>query len=348
MKKKIIYLLLFISVNFSFGQKKFILVIDPGHGGRHPGAISPFSKKKEKDIVLDISLKLGQYIKKNLPGIKIIYTRTTDKYIGLKERSEMANKNKADLFLSIHCNAHSKSKKLFGAETYVMGVHKNKENLEVAKRENSVIKLEEDYSTKYQAFDETSPESLISMSLLQSAFLDNSLYFSSDLQTEFKKVGRKDNGVRQGPFYVICFNSMPSVLIECGYLTNKKEEKFLTSKKGKRKLAYAIYNAVKKYKQHFDKEKKTEEKIVSNSKNIIYYSVQLLASSKKIKKNNPIYKDFPFLMEYKEKEFYKYTVGNEETLWSAKKLRKKVIKKGYKNAFIVLFKGGKKISLQKK
>ena len=230
------------------------VVIDAGHGGRDPGASSKYSK--EKDIALAVALKTGGYIENNFPGVKVIYTRSTDKFIPLHKRGEIANKSNADLFISIHCNANNSSK-IYGTETYVLGVEEDRtnRNMQVAMKENAAILLEEDAAAKYDNFDPNSPESLISLTLFQGDKLDKSLVVAEKIQRQFsERVGRKDRSVQQAGFLVLWKTSMPSVLVELGYLSNPTEEKFLRSKDGQVFMASAIYRAFKEYKREFEKE----------------------------------------------------------------------------------------------
>jgi N-acetylmuramoyl-L-alanine amidase len=223
-----------------------VVVIDAGHGGHDPGNMG--KKTKEKDIALKVSLKLGKYIEKNIPGVKVVYTRTTDKYLALDERAAIANKNKADLFICIHANSHTTSKP-FGTETFVMGMHKDESNFEVAKRENSVILMDENHEERYEGFDPNSPESYILFSITQSAYQESSLLFAQKVEKQFKsKVGRTSRGVKQAGFLVLWKTTMPSVLIETGFLSNATEEKFLAEEKGQDLMASAIYRAFKEYK----------------------------------------------------------------------------------------------------
>ncbi|CAN5392040.1 hypothetical protein BH10BAC4_BH10BAC4_01550 [soil metagenome] len=222
------------------------VVIDAGHGGKDPGTRGLFLK--EKDVALKIALKVGGYIEKNLPGVKVIYTRKDDRYIALDERAEIANRNKADLFICIHANAVSKET-INGTETYVMGPHKSVGNLDVAKRENSVIMLDDNYEERYEGFDPNSPESNILFSIAQSAYQESSLKFAGKVESEFKsRVGRKSHGVKQAGFWVLWRTAMPSVLIEVGFLTNNKEEKFLKEDANQNLVASGIYRAFKDYK----------------------------------------------------------------------------------------------------
>lgn len=229
------------------------VVLDPGHGGKDPGNLGTGRfKQKEKDIALDIAKRVGGYINESFPEIKVIYTRDTDVFIGLNERADIANKSDADLFISIHCNAAA-SNAAYGVETFALGLHASEENLKVAMKENQAIFLEDDYEAKYEGFDPNSPESIIAMTIMQSAFLEQSLKISSFIQGQFKeRVGRKDRGVKQAGFLVLRRTSMPSILIELGFLTNPAEEDFLNSENGRSYMASAIYRGFRDYKERIE------------------------------------------------------------------------------------------------
>ncbi|MEQ9288155.1 MAG: N-acetylmuramoyl-L-alanine amidase [Cyclobacteriaceae bacterium] len=245
--------LVFISFN-NVGLREYkvdTIVIDAGHGGRDPGTHGKFSN--EKDIALKIALETGEIIKKYLPDVKVIYTRTGDSYPSLYERAELANKNGADLFMSIHCNSAPYSSKVHGTETYVMGLHKTEENFEVAKRENSVISLEENAEENYDGFDPNSPESYILFQLYQNAYINNSLMIAQNVEDQFKnRVGRRSRGVKQAGFLVLWKTSMPSILIETGYLSNEQEEKDLNDELQQTYIASGIFRAFRKYKQDLE------------------------------------------------------------------------------------------------
>src|SRR5258705_4227112 len=221
------------------------VVIDAGHGGHDSGCLG--SHAKEKDVTLAVALKLGKFITDNYKDIKVIYTRKTDVFIGLDERAAVANDNKADLFISIHCNSGAKA--AYGVETYVMGLHRTEENLAVSKRENSVVLLEKDYKTKYEGFDPDSPEGNIIFTLYQNAYLEQSLKISTLVQMEASDfAGRHNRGVKQAGFLVLYKTTMPSILVETGFLTNPAEERYMLSKEGQEKLAYSLFRAFSKYK----------------------------------------------------------------------------------------------------
>ncbi|MBK9637775.1 MAG: N-acetylmuramoyl-L-alanine amidase [Bacteroidetes bacterium] len=239
----------FVHLSFT-GQSKDTykiktIVIDAGHGGHDAGCLG--SSSREKHVALDIALKLGKMIETNYPDINVIYTRKSDVFIPLHERANIANRAHADLFICIHLNAGAKA--AYGSETYVMGNHKTESNLDVAKRENATILLEDDYLKKYDGFDPNSPEANIIFSLYQSQFMSQSLLFASNIQDEFTEyAGRNNRGVKQAGFLVLYKTAMPAVLIECGFLTHEPEEKFLASDKGQLTMATSIYRAFKEYK----------------------------------------------------------------------------------------------------
>jgi len=320
------------------------VVIDAGHGGRDPGAIGKISK--EKDIVLNVALKLGEYIKQYMPDVKVVYTRTKDVFVPLNKRAEIANKNEADLFISIHANAIA-TPKIYGAETFVLGLHRTKENLEVAKLENSVIVLEEDYSTTYEGFDPNSSESYIIFELMQNIHIDQSIYMASLVQSQFKdRVGRRDRGVKQAGFLVLRQAAMPSVLVELGFLTNNTEEKFIASDKGQTFMASAIFRAVRTYKEEFDAKSKMEDIALNKPETTsnVNYRIQVASSKKKIKEGTSIYKKFEDVWEFKDGDRYKYTTAYSTDfnaiLDSLKSVRNKV-----SDAFVIAFNGEQKISV---
>lgn len=243
--------LFFINKFYAFADgidkyKVKTVVIDPGHGGKDSGALGKHSM--EKDVVLAIALKLGKYIEENFDDVNVIYTRTTDVFIPLYKRAEIANENDADLFISIHANGLA-NPAIYGTETLVLGLHRENENFEVAKRENSVILLEDDYTTRYEGFDPNSPESYIIFTLMQNIYYEQSIDFAKDVQDQFRdRARRMDRGVKQQGLLVLAQTSMPGVLVETGFITNKNEEKYLNSEQGQDYIASAIYRAFKAYK----------------------------------------------------------------------------------------------------
>jgi N-acetylmuramoyl-L-alanine amidase len=239
---------LFFSSFSPLGIKKYgvkTIVIDAGHGGKDPGCHG--KSHHEATVTLQVALELGRILKENLPGIKVYYTRMSDKFVELHERANIANRNHADLFISLHCNSGPTS--VFGTETFTMGLHHTEGNLEVAKRENEVILKEEDYKSKYDGFDPHSPQGHIMFSLYQNAFIESSLNLAQKIEAQFKtRVGRESRGVKQAGLLVLWKTTMPAVLIELGFLTNAKEEQYLTNKTNQKLLASGIYRAIKAYK----------------------------------------------------------------------------------------------------
>lgn len=247
--KKLYTILLFLG--FIFNAFAFTVVLDAGHGGHDAGAVGSFSK--EKNINLRFTLLVGDMIKKNIPDAKVIYTRDKDIFVDLNERARIANRNKADLFVSIHTNS-SKNTSANGMETFTLGVARSKENMEVAMLENSVIKHEEDYLTKYEGFDPNSVDSYIMFEFMKDQYTDRSITCADFIQTKMIQTSkRNDRGVRQAGFLVLRATAMPSVLVELGFISNKDEEKYLNNNDNQVKLATAIFNGIKEYKHELDK-----------------------------------------------------------------------------------------------
>jgi len=347
------------------GTKIRTVVIDAGHGGKDPGANT--KRVKEKDIALSVALKVGKYIEDNVKDVKVIYTRKTDKFIPLYERGEIANRNNADLFISIHCNANNNAS-VYGAETYVLGTEEKRErlNLNAAMLENAAILLEDDASEQYGDFDPKSPESIIGLTLFQSTYLDQSLVFASKVQQQFtERVGRRDRSVQQAGFLVLWKTAMPSVLIELGYLSNPKEEAFLASEKGQVYLASAIYRAFKEYKVEFEKENnaygyRAEALGIDNTEKPkddkptpepapaggLDYRVQFYTSPKVLPLTDPRFKSLTDVATYEHNGMIKYTSGHFTTLNQALSHQAKVRNAGFSDAFVVVFDQGKRISLE--
>lgn len=337
-------------------RKNWVIVIDPGHGGRDPGALGSFSY--EKNITLAVSLKTGELIERNISNVKVIYTRKTDTFVELADRANIANKNKADLFISIHANWHRLSS-TYGAETYIMGHHKDQQNLEVAMKENEVILLEKDYSTRYEGFDPKSPESYIIFTLMQSAFFEQSTNLASKIQNQFREqVKRYDRGVKQAGFWVLYMTTMPSVLIELGFISNPSEEKYLNSKQGQDDLAMAIFNASRDYIEEVDKksgisaiklESKTDSvasvKNDDTNENQIFFTVQIVSSVKKIELKPQNFKNIKDVNELHIGNRYRYTTGKFTDYNEALSYRKK-IESLYPDAFIIAVKENKILPLQ--
>ncbi len=352
------------------------VVIDAGHGGKDPGALGTGRyKKTESDLALDVALKVREYIQKYYSNVEVIMTRETDVFLELRERTRIANKAKADLFISIHCNTNGNTR-AFGSETYVIGLHKSESNLETAKRENQVIFLEEDYEENYEGFDPSSPESMIALSMMQSQYLESSIYFADLVQDQFReRVHRRDRGVKQAGYWVISQTVMPSVLIELGFISNHSEEDFLNSEQGQVYLSSAIYRAFKQYKTMVEGvdtsvspvEKSNEDKLAEEQKEesvstttedvkpepqvkavsaLPVFSVQLHASKDQIETVPNNFKGLNGVVERQEGEVYKYSVGSVTAFESAVEIQREVRDKGYKDAFIIAMYKGKRISLQ--
>jgi N-acetylmuramoyl-L-alanine amidase len=326
--------------------KKWVIVIDPGHGGRDPGALGSMSR--EKDINLAIALKTGEYISKNMPDVKVVYTRKSDITVDLYERPKIANESKADLFISIHTNWTS-SKSVLGAETFVMGLTKDAQNLEVAMKENSVMMLEEDYSTKYQGFDPKSPESYIMFTLMQNVFLKQSTNLASKIQTQFtERVSRKDRGVKQAGFWVLFNTSMPSVLIETGFLSNSSEERFLMSEQGQDYLASAIFRACRDYIAEINSRSialadlKRDTAMTASLDpapatpvpDEVSFMVQVSSSSARIEIKPGNFKGLKEINEISSGKIYKYASGKFDRYEEAARHRKEVARI-YPDAFVI-------------
>ena len=312
------------------------VIIDPGHGGKDPGAVS--NGFYEKIIALNTSLKLGQKLQDN--GIRIIYTRDRDRFVNLLERANIANKSDAQLFLSIHCNAHSSQ--AYGAETFVLGLHANQRNFEVAKKENSVIFFEDDYESAYAGFDPNNPESVIGLTLMQEEYLDQSIIAASYIQNGFvNRLNRKNRNIKQAGFIVLKYTYMPSVLIELGFLSNKKEGAYLNSVKGQSEMADAIANAVIKYKNEFFNNLSTTNLKENNNNQIIYYRIQIAASNKLLELKPYNFKGLKSIDVVREGKVYKYLYGKHKSLEEAKKSLKTARDSGFNSSFVVTYQNNK-------
>jgi len=328
-------------------EKPFTVVIDPGHGGKDTGNLGTkrFKNKREKDVVLAVSLQIQEMMKKEMPNTKLILTRDKDVFIELKKRGEIANKANADLFISIHANAASF--KASGTETYVLGVHRNKTNLAVAKRENDVILLEEDYE-KHYSYDPHSPASIISLTLMQEDYLDQSIRMATIVENTFKNVGkRKSRGVKQAGFVVLHQTYMPSILIEIGFLTNKIEENFLRKKSGRKVIAKSIVAGIKKYKKELDKNRVIRQNIHQEGKVFpgVVFKTQIASSSTKLTTKSYNFKGLSGVERVKVGKYYKYYYGKTSDYNEIKQKQEIAVKKGYKSAFVVAFKGKERISI---
>ncbi|MDR1671899.1 MAG: N-acetylmuramoyl-L-alanine amidase [Bacteroidales bacterium] len=339
------------------------VVIDPGHGGKDPGTIGRLLKVREKDIVLDVSLQFGKMIEQAYPDIKVIYTRKTDVLIDLYKRGDIANKAQANLFISIHANWNEKTTPM-GAETYVMGNSRSKDNLELAKRENSVILIEDNYTERYEGFDPNSTESYIYFSLLQNAYLNQSLSFAAEVQEQFKAVGRVDRGVKDANFLVLWKTTMPSVLVELGFASHAEEEKFLASKEGRKQLAVSLFDAFCIYKKKIDErdalntatvqEKKPEEldrpsagetSVVPAEEKTepvkVEFCVQIATSGKPVEPTPQNFKKHKNVERIQSgANLYKYVVGRTSN-YSDTQYTLTMMRADFKDAFVVGIINGK-------
>lgn len=355
---------------------KFKVVLDAGHGGKDFGA--SYYGLAEKDIALSVTLKVGKILEKN-PNIEVIYTRSKDVFIELNERAAIANRNNASIFVSIHCNANENTS-AEGYETFVMGMHRNASNLEVAKKENEVVTMEKDYKLKYNGYDPKSPESAIGTSLLQEEYMDNSILLASRVQNGMAtNFGRKDRRVKQAGFLVLREISMPRILIEMGFISNKRESGYMNSEEGQAEISTGIANAIISYKNEFYGSGKNEPQIekyvpktpekpevkeavvekpsapevkpvvtetVSSNKGIVF-KVQIAASGKKLDLTPGNFKGLNDLsLTTDNGSIFKYMYGNASSYNDAKQNLAEAKAKGFEGAYIVAFKDGKKINVQ--
>ncbi|WP_296636865.1 N-acetylmuramoyl-L-alanine amidase [Polaribacter sp.] len=330
-------------------QKNHTIVLDAGHGGKDSG--NRGNGYYEKHIALKVTLAVGRILEKE-KDIKIIYTRKTDIYPELWKRGEIANNAKADLFVSIHCDSYLPRPEAHGAGTFVLGLRGNKKNLEFAKRENAVVLLEENYEQRYKGFNTNSVESVLGLSLLQEENLDKSLEIASLIQGNFtKQLNRLDRKVKQDNFQVLRETVMPSVLVELGFLTNKREGKYLNSKKGQLQMANAIADALKKYvtnlKINTVKNSAIAVTPLKEVSTVIEYKVQIASSKTKLATKSYNFKGLKNVQRIKVGRYYKYYYGITNSLKSTKKYLEKAKKKGYTSAFLVAFKNGEKVSVKK-
>ena len=343
----------------SVGAKDFVLVIDAGHGGHDSGAVGKYSE--EKQINLNVALKLGELIRANCPDVKVIYTRDKDVFIPLARRAEIANNAKADLFISIHTNALSGNETAKGTSTWTLGLAKSAENLEVAKRENAVILYEDDYHTRYAGFDPNSAESYIIFEFMQDKYMSQSVHLASLVQQQMKTVGRRnDRGVRQAGFLVLKASAMPSILIELGYLSTPEEERYLNTETGMASLADAIFRAFCTYRQeqtaHLSEGKPAgkgdsvsepaipPKPVGQETGNGIVFKVQIFAISHRLSDNDKHLEGLEGVDYYKENGLYKYTYGASPDYNKVLRLQKSVSNR-FKGAFVVAFRDGKKMDI---
>lgn len=319
-------------------SKAFTIVLDAGHGGKDPGRPTQYGYK-EKDIALSIVLKVGKLLSSE-KDINVIYTRKTDVFVDLFKRGKIANNADADLFVSVHCNAHNSN--AYGSETYVLGIHRNKTNMEVAKAENEVIYLEDNYEKHYEGFDPNSPESLIGLTLIQEDYLDQSILLADYVQGNFtNQLKRKNRGVKQAGFIVLHQTYMPSILIETGFITNKNEGDYLNSKKGQDQISKSIAQAILKYKSQL--EFNIGEQITANipqenkAFTLTVYKIQIAASSRNVKTSAKNFKGLRDVTVQKNGEIYRYFYSQTTDFKKAQQLKKEAIERGFKDAIIKRF-----------
>jgi N-acetylmuramoyl-L-alanine amidase len=362
--------------DLSAQKRNFVLVLDAGHGGRDPGAVGKISR--EKDITLSVVKKVGALVERNIPDVKVVFTRNTDVFVPLERRAAIANDHHADMFISVHTNA-AKSTAAYGAETYTLGLAKTKANLEVAMAENSVMMLEDDYKTRYQGFDPSSVDSYIMFEFMMDTYLDNSISFATDVQKQLTSTSKRhDRGVRQAGFWVLHRSACPSVLVELGFISNRSEELYLASERGQQELAKSIYSAFLKYKRNYDRRSgvnssgsvtpvpevagpepavvtpfeapvnhsadETGSSSVVKNDGVPVFKVQFMSSPTAISSNSGAFKGIKDASHYYEGGLYKYTVGYETDYTKANKLKNEVRRK-FPDAFVIAFVGEKKISI---
>ena len=381
MKQRILLFFSLVLVAVVAGAKDFTVVIDAGHGGKDPGAVSANGKLHEKDITLKVALMVGESIKKNHPEVKVLYTRKTDVFVGLNDRARMANKADADLFISIHVNA-AKNRSAKGAETFTLGVEEDRtnRNLDIAKRENGVILLEENHEKTYANFNPNSPESYIIFEYMQSEFVKESIHIAQYVQENFANdANRQDRGVRQAGFLVLNATSMPSILVELGYISNAEEAKYLASATAQRRLSNCISKAFDTYYADLMKLKDGAQYAVADGDSgngsveeeqrtaaatetaaassvaatavsatkgdAPVFKVQFLSSSKKLGQGNAAFKGLGPVSYYYDKGLYKYTYGESVNYNEILRTKRKVNEK-FKDAFIVAFLKGERIDTQ--
>lgn len=347
--------------------KDFVVVIDPGHGGHDPGAVG--KRGKEKNINLNVALKVGRLIQNNCNDVKVIYTRKTDVFIPLDRRAQIANNAKADLFISIHTNSVARSRTVRGAETYTLGLHRTEENLEVAKKENSVILIEDNYEQRYAGFNPNSSESYIIFEFVQDKNMEKSVKLATLIQKQFKNTAKRiDKGVHQAGFLVLRATSMPSVLVELGYISTPDEEQYLLSDAGTTTLSNSIYKAFLNYKREHDApiscskvqgqdlpepENKPEESMTevqtaadiqarTSAKPV--FKIQILVSNKVLPKGSKQLKGISPVSHYREKGLYKYTYGESTDYNKILRMKRNITPK-FKDAFIIAFKNGEKMNV---
>lgn len=341
----------------SMPVQAFTVVIDAGHGGDDPGAIGRVAR--EKTLNLNAALQLGDMIKEAYPEVDVVYTRSTDVFIPLHVRADIANKNKADLFISIHANA-SDNRSASGAETFVLGTDRMEDNLDIAMRENSVIKLESDYQSSYEGFDPNSIDSYIMFDLMQSDYMNQSLQFATMVQKQFvDSLKRGDRGVRQAAFLVLLRTACPSVLVEMGFISNRDEERFLASDAGRLGITRSIFRAFSQFYRPgkaipalasdsivVPTTKEQMAQVAQQTKSSISYKVQIFSTKSQLKKNDPTFKGLKNCTYKKDGVWYKYMYGECATYAEAKKLQA-TVKQKFADCVIVAFQGDEQIPIKR-
>jgi N-acetylmuramoyl-L-alanine amidase len=369
MIRKILLICVIFQGLFGWAQAtKFKVILDAGHGGKDFGAV--YHGSIEKNIALKTALKVGEILEKD-PQIEVVYTRKSDVFVELQQRANIANKSKGSIFVSMHCNAN-KNEGASGNETYVMGITRNAANLAVAKHENEVVSLEADYKIKYDGYDPKSPESVIGINILQEEYLDQSIELADKVQQFFtKKTSNKNRGVKQAGFLVLRQITMPRVLIEMGFISNKQEGAFLNSTVGQSKLAEAIAGSIINYKKEFfaankptkatsivvadKKVEKPEVKekpvvkevlkpVVHSTKGIVF-KVQISASPSDLEPTAVDFKGLYPIFKEPAGKLFKYYFAQEKKYDVIEKKLEEAKKKGFESAFVVAYKDGKKISV---
>jgi N-acetylmuramoyl-L-alanine amidase len=350
----LVFIVFTFSLTILYSQKfqdkdVFTVVLDAGHGGKDSG--NRGNQYYEKHIALTVTLKIGAILKK-IPDINIIYTRKSDVFIPLNKRADIANSAKADLFVSIHCDAHTSN--AYGAGTFVLGLHENDRNFRIAQKENSVIFLEEDYEKNYEGFDPNNPESVISLVLMQETYLDQSIQAANTIQQSFvRNLKRKNRTVKQAGFLVLRNTYMPSVLVELGFLTNKIEGAYLNSKKGQNEMSEAIAKAIVSYKNLLQSDLQEdvvfEESSTNTEENSLgseyTFRVQISASKTMLEPKSFNFKGLFPIKRIKSGSLYKYFLGNSTSYEKAKELQQRAIEKGYSGSFVVAFQGDEIVPL---
>lgn len=357
-------------------ETRFTVVIDAGHGGNDPGALG--RRGKEKNINLSVALKLGRLIRQNCPDTRVVYTRERDVFVPLHRRAEIANDAKADLFISIHTNSvASRNRSVSGTETYTLGLHRTQENLEVAKKENAVILIEDDYKQRYAGFNPNSSESYIIFEFLQDKNMAQSVSFATSVQKCFRNANRTDKGVHQAGFLVLRATSMPSVLIELGYITNPTEEAYLMSEQGSSTLAKSIYRAFLNYKggkvssaqlaaepetmptpaeeetaaapqpqaQAVRTQAPPKQVAAASVAGKPVFKIQILTSDRKLPSRSKLFKGLSPVDSYRENGIIKYTYGADTNYNKILRLKRNKVDSKFKDAFIIAFKDGQKVNI---